>query len=189
MLLIIENNNSINRIDRKLSKSIILFNIKINRDCSSISDNAINWIILFDYDLIILPSFIIYSLGLQWAWEFNIIFLPIDSGYSSYCDHYIITTTNRWTLPPLIAAANANISANIFDISTNSRKNTIWSNINAIIAGNITIIDDNGNIDGTISANIFDISTNIDTIKLPFYLWDILTEGVPIKKRQLLYKA
>jgi len=42
MLLIIENNNSINRIDRKLSKSIILFNIKINRDCSSISDNAIN---------------------------------------------------------------------------------------------------------------------------------------------------
>ena len=40
MLLIIENNNSINRIDRKLSKSIILFNIKINRDCSSISDNA-----------------------------------------------------------------------------------------------------------------------------------------------------
>ena len=41
MLLIIENNNSINRIDRKLSKSIILFNIKINRDCSSISDNAI----------------------------------------------------------------------------------------------------------------------------------------------------
>ena len=45
MLLIIENNNSINRIDRKLSKSIILFNIKINRDCSSISDNANNAII------------------------------------------------------------------------------------------------------------------------------------------------
>ena len=42
MLLIIENNNSINRIDRKLSKSIILFTTKINRDCSSISDNAIN---------------------------------------------------------------------------------------------------------------------------------------------------
>ena len=35
--MIIENNNSINRIDRKLSKSIILFNVKINRDCSSAS--------------------------------------------------------------------------------------------------------------------------------------------------------
>ena len=30
MLLINDNNNSINRIDRKLSKSIMLFKIKIN---------------------------------------------------------------------------------------------------------------------------------------------------------------
>jgi len=97
-------------------------------------------IILFDYDLIILPSFIIYSLGLQWAWEFNIIFLPIDSGYSSYCDHYIITTTNRWTLPPLIAAninsinsiISINISDNSINIAINGSKNSIWSNISII---------------------------------------------------------
>ncbi len=30
MLLINNNNNDINRIDRKLSKSIMLFNVKIN---------------------------------------------------------------------------------------------------------------------------------------------------------------
>jgi len=49
-------------------------------------------IILLDFDLIILPSFIIYSLGLQWAWQFNIVFLPINIGFNSYCDHYIIST-------------------------------------------------------------------------------------------------
>ncbi len=52
-------------------------------------------IILFDFDLIILPSFIIYSLGLQWAWQFNIIFIPIDIRFDSYCDHYIILGINK----------------------------------------------------------------------------------------------
>jgi len=52
-------------------------------------------IILLDFDLIILPSFIIYSLGLQWAWQFNISFLPFNIGFSSYCDHYIISTINK----------------------------------------------------------------------------------------------
>ncbi len=47
------------------------------------------------FDLIILPSFIIYSLGLQWAWQFNIIFLPINIGFESYCDHYIISSINK----------------------------------------------------------------------------------------------
>ena len=45
--------------------------------------------------LIILPSFIIYSLGLQWAWQFNIIFLPLSIGFESYCDHYIISSINK----------------------------------------------------------------------------------------------
>jgi heme/copper-type cytochrome/quinol oxidase subunit 2 len=52
-------------------------------------------IILLDFDLIILPSFIIYSLGLQWAWQFNIIFLPVNIGFESYCDHYIISSINK----------------------------------------------------------------------------------------------
>jgi len=55
-------------------------------------------IILLDFDLIILPSFIIYSLGLQWAWQFNIIFLPINIGFDSYCDHYIISSINKKSL-------------------------------------------------------------------------------------------
>ncbi len=52
-------------------------------------------IILLDFDLIILPSFIIYSLGLQWAWQFNIVFLPVNIGFESYCDHYIISSINK----------------------------------------------------------------------------------------------
>ena len=48
-------------------------------------------IILMDYDLIIIPSYIIYALGLQWAWQFNIIFQPLNLGFDSYCDHYIIS--------------------------------------------------------------------------------------------------
>nr|YP_010729735.1 Cox2 [Neorotalia gaimardi]WEF49975.1 Cox2 [Neorotalia gaimardi] len=52
-------------------------------------------IILLDFDLIIIPSYIIYSLGLQWAWQFNLNFLPIDIGFDSYCDHYIISTINK----------------------------------------------------------------------------------------------
>ena len=52
-------------------------------------------IILMDYDLIIIPSYIIYSLGLQWAWQFNIMFQPVDIGFDSYCDHYIISMVNR----------------------------------------------------------------------------------------------
>ena len=52
-------------------------------------------IILMDYDLIIIPSYIIYALGLQWAWQFNIIFQPINLGFDSYCDHYIISLVNK----------------------------------------------------------------------------------------------
>ncbi len=55
-------------------------------------------IILLDFDLIILPSFIIYSLGLQWAWQFNIIFLPVNIGFETYCDHYIISSINKKSL-------------------------------------------------------------------------------------------
>ena len=54
-------------------------------------------IILMDYDLIIIPSYIIYALGLQWAWQFNIIFQPLNIGFDSYCDHYIISMINKET--------------------------------------------------------------------------------------------
>jgi len=67
-------------------------------------------IILLDFDLIILPSFIIYSLGLQWAWQFNCIFLPINIGFESYCDHYIISSINKksigWIIDKKLKAFN-----------------------------------------------------------------------------------
>lgn len=47
-------------------------------------------IILLDYDLILLPSYIIYTIGYQWAWNFNIYFW---NTFSSYVDHYIIPIT------------------------------------------------------------------------------------------------
>lgn len=44
-------------------------------------------IILLDYDLIFIPSFIIFALGYQWAWNFNIYFW---NSFSSYVDQYLI---------------------------------------------------------------------------------------------------
>lgn len=53
-------------------------------------------IILLDYDISIIPSFIIYSLGYQWSWSFNIAFLSYiicnRIGFTAYCDHYIISS-------------------------------------------------------------------------------------------------
>ena len=43
-----------------------------------------------DYDLIITPSLIVYSLGLQWAWQFNIIFITTDIEADSHCDYYTV---------------------------------------------------------------------------------------------------
>jgi len=56
-------------------------------------------IILLDYDISIIPSFIIYSLGYQWSRSFNIAFLSYifgnlytNIGFTAYCDHYIISS-------------------------------------------------------------------------------------------------
>ena len=58
-------------------------------------------IILLDVDLIIIPSYIIYSLGIQWAWQFNLIFIPLNHNLfvlSLYSDHYIISMKNKVNL-------------------------------------------------------------------------------------------
>lgn len=77
-------------------------------------------IIILDFDLIIIPSFIIYSLGLQWAWQFNLIFLPINIGFNSYCDHYIISSENYFTIIN-------RLKVNVKSIWGNSRINWIKS--------------------------------------------------------------
>ena len=49
-------------------------------------------ILLLDFDLILIPSFIIYSLGYQWAWSFNLSFTVSFLKQSSYSfDHYMIS--------------------------------------------------------------------------------------------------
>ena len=45
-------------------------------------------IILLDFDLIILPDFIIYSLGIQWSWCFDIK----SKFFNIYLDHFIISS-------------------------------------------------------------------------------------------------
>jgi heme/copper-type cytochrome/quinol oxidase subunit 2 len=45
-------------------------------------------IILMDFDINILPSFIVNSIGYQWAWSFSLYFLY----FISYCDHYMISS-------------------------------------------------------------------------------------------------
>ena len=125
-------------------------------------------IILLDFDLIILPSFIIYSLGLQWAWQFNIIFLPINIGFNSYCDHYIISTLyssliintvfNGWHDPIIIAVFNLNLSFLNIDLSFNY----------PLLLIKRYLIDYR-----ILTNNYYSIVRIEDNIKLPYYLWDI----------------
>ena len=58
-------------------------------------------IILMDYDLIITPSLIVYSMGLQWAWQFNIIFITTDIEADSHCDHYTVGNMEKAIIDPL----------------------------------------------------------------------------------------
>ena len=51
-------------------------------------------IILLDFDLIILPDFIIYSLGIQWSWCFDIK----SKFFNIYLDHFIISSENTINL-------------------------------------------------------------------------------------------
>ena len=45
-------------------------------------------IILLDLELIIMPSFIIYSCGVQWLWSFSLSYL----NWISNCDHYVYSS-------------------------------------------------------------------------------------------------
>ena len=45
-------------------------------------------IILLDLELIIMPTFIIYSTGMQWMWAFSLIYLNLIKN----CDHYIYSS-------------------------------------------------------------------------------------------------
>lgn len=49
-------------------------------------------VILLDSDSNILASFIVETIGYQWAWNFNITLLSPTSTFNTYCDHYIISS-------------------------------------------------------------------------------------------------
>ncbi len=76
--------------------------------------------LFFQIQFIILV--IIYALGLQWAWQFNIIFQPLNIGFDSYCDHYIISMINKkWidsvvrykSYPTILNNLNAAVKTNL----------------------------------------------------------------------------
>ncbi len=50
-------------------------------------------IILLDIDSIVMPSFIIYSLGYQWAWTYSISYISSNlCGFIYYNDHHLISS-------------------------------------------------------------------------------------------------
>ena len=63
-------------------------------------------IILLDYNMIYIPSSIIYTIGYQWAWDFNIYFW---NTFTSYVDEYLI---------PISLVANNNITRQLLNHST-----------------------------------------------------------------------
>lgn len=158
-------------------------------------------IILLDFDLIILPSFIIYSLGLQWAWQFNIIFLPINIGFNSYCDHYIISTNQSLIIIrnySILLLVNRSLVDNwwliVNYLSINQRLDYLtdhritfqfilynslfkWYLDEWILIIIIKWLKNNNGLIIKDNINKDFNKTNIDDkiIKLPFYLWDINT--------------
>lgn len=70
-------------------------------------------LILLDIDYITIPSFILYNLGFQWAWTYSISYLHSNIGYTSYQDHYIISTSfysSLFTTPMLSTVLLSNTS-------------------------------------------------------------------------------
>ena len=63
-------------------------------------------IILLDYNMIYIPSSIIYTIGYQWAWDFNIYFW---NTFTSYVDEYLI---------PISLIATNNITRQLLNHST-----------------------------------------------------------------------
>ena len=55
-------------------------------------------------DLLIILLLLSLSINIQWAWQFNIIFQPLNIGFDSYCDHYIISMDNKEWKPENQAA-------------------------------------------------------------------------------------
>ena len=59
-------------------------------------------IILLDFDLISLPSFVIYSLGYQWAWSFSLFSSHFPAlNHSFTFDHYAISSFSQSNSRPL----------------------------------------------------------------------------------------
>jgi len=63
-----------------------------------------------------MPSFIIYNLGFQWAWTYSISYLHFNIGYTSYHDHYIMSS--YFYNAPLQSSTNHAITLNNAVVNT-----------------------------------------------------------------------
>ena len=160
-------------------------------------------IILLDYDITIIPSFLIYSLGLQWAWQFNIVFLDSSIGFFSYCDHNLITsdivinlklTTNKSIINPhqIITDNTITKGINISWIQVKELRLVIGFILNKLVIGFHKLITTNKHI---ITRFLFDINQYIilpvysfirllvisfDVIHtIGFYSWGIKIDAIP----------
>ena len=135
-------------------------------------------IILLDLDLITIPSYIIYASGLQWARQFNSVFLPIDIGYSSYRDHYVISIrhhqfTGLYRIDPCIIRPGITIGSTIGLIP--SLAQTIISSITTRY-----LIDISQYILSPIYSFIRPFVYSFDVIHtLGFYAWGIKIDAIP----------
>lgn len=71
-------------------------------------------ILLLDSDILIVPSFIIYTIGYQWAWSLNIYF---NGTLSTYVDHCLVSSSLiKWIKPIIIQTNNSSIIIPLYSL-------------------------------------------------------------------------
>jgi heme/copper-type cytochrome/quinol oxidase subunit 2 len=87
-----------------------------------------------------MPSFIIYSLGYQWAWTYSISYLHSNIGYTSYHDHYIMSSYfYEWNIKYLLYNED-HITYNYFTLLLNNNVINTNANTSSIITFDNSIL-------------------------------------------------
>lgn len=119
-------------------------------------------VILLDFDLISLPSFIVYSLGYQWAWSFNLILPNLSLNNLIFLntfnifnfDHYVVSSFSFTSLySSIYYLSDSSITRSSFSSFSSFSLDSLYSNNTNILSGSNGI--------------------NSNNICAPYYLFDI----------------
>lgn len=125
-------------------------------------------ILLLDYDIVLIPSFIIYTIGYQWAWSLNIY---LNNTLSTYVDHYLIHLK-------ILTSKQGRFIDEVF-INSISFKNSFSS---LIIKKQIIILINNESIIIPIYSLIKLLIMSYDVIhSIGFYSFGIKMDAIPAK--------